>query len=257
MGSRIAGATRSRGRRLAEELKDMRNHWAEWRLEWERKLAANEIQFLRSVADLQGGFQHRADPDGRQPPRSVRAQHADFHARPGAQRRRDPEAPVGRPGAHPAGVRAPDPLRAAPRPPARRGSRSRHGGPRKPADAGRGAAVPRQLRLRPLRRAFPRLGRVRQSAASSSICPTSPGCRNVLDIGCGRGEFLEMMREAGVPARGIDLSAGIGGPLPPQGPGRRNRRPVPVPGGAARSLARRHLLLAGGGASRRPSACRR
>jgi O-antigen chain-terminating methyltransferase len=28
----------------------------------------------------------------------------------------------------------------------------------------------------------------------------------VLDIGCGRGEFLEMMREAGVPARGIDLS---------------------------------------------------
>jgi O-antigen chain-terminating methyltransferase len=32
------------------------------------------------------------------------------------------------------------------------------------------------------------------------------GCQAVLDIGCGRGEFLEMMREAGVPARGIDLS---------------------------------------------------
>jgi O-antigen chain-terminating methyltransferase len=28
----------------------------------------------------------------------------------------------------------------------------------------------------------------------------------VLDIGCGRGEFLELMREAGVPARGIDSS---------------------------------------------------
>jgi predicted TPR repeat methyltransferase len=28
----------------------------------------------------------------------------------------------------------------------------------------------------------------------------------VLDIGCGRGEFLETMREAGIPARGIDLS---------------------------------------------------
>jgi len=28
----------------------------------------------------------------------------------------------------------------------------------------------------------------------------------VLDIGCGRGEFLEMMRDAGVEARGIDLS---------------------------------------------------
>ena len=29
----------------------------------------------------------------------------------------------------------------------------------------------------------------------------------MLDIGCGRGEFLEMMRAAGVAARGIDLSA--------------------------------------------------
>ena len=32
-------------------------------------------------------------------------------------------------------------------------------------------------------------------------------CANVLDIGCGRGEFLEMMREMSIPARGIDLSA--------------------------------------------------
>ena len=35
--------------------------------------------------------------------------------------------------------------------------------------------------------------------------PYFAGCRNVLDIGCGRGEFLEMMRGAGIPARGIDL----------------------------------------------------
>ena len=31
------------------------------------------------------------------------------------------------------------------------------------------------------------------------------GCRNVLDIGCGRGEFLELMREQGIGARGVDL----------------------------------------------------
>ncbi|WP_292406142.1 MULTISPECIES: class I SAM-dependent methyltransferase [unclassified Methanoculleus] len=31
------------------------------------------------------------------------------------------------------------------------------------------------------------------------------GCSNVLDIGCGRGEFLELMRDAGVNARGVDL----------------------------------------------------
>jgi O-antigen chain-terminating methyltransferase len=32
------------------------------------------------------------------------------------------------------------------------------------------------------------------------------GCQNVLDIGCGRGEFLEIMRAAQIPAVGIDLS---------------------------------------------------
>jgi glycosyltransferase involved in cell wall biosynthesis/SAM-dependent methyltransferase len=31
----------------------------------------------------------------------------------------------------------------------------------------------------------------------------------VLDVGCGRGEFLDLLREAGVPARGIDLDPGM------------------------------------------------
>jgi len=31
-------------------------------------------------------------------------------------------------------------------------------------------------------------------------------CSSVLDLGCGRGEFLELMREGGVSARGIDLN---------------------------------------------------
>lgn len=44
----------------ARELKDVRVHWTEWRKEWERKLSINEVQFLRSVADLQTAFQHRA-----------------------------------------------------------------------------------------------------------------------------------------------------------------------------------------------------
>lgn len=30
------------------------------------------------------------------------------------------------------------------------------------------------------------------------------GCRDVLDLGCGRGEFLELMRENGIPARGVE-----------------------------------------------------
>lgn len=30
-------------------------------------------------------------------------------------------------------------------------------------------------------------------------------CKNVLDIGCGRGEFLELLKEAGIVAQGIDI----------------------------------------------------
>jgi O-antigen chain-terminating methyltransferase len=37
--------------------------------------------------------------------------------------------------------------------------------------------------------------------------PLFEGRHNVLDIGCGRGEFLELMREAGVPAKGVDSTA--------------------------------------------------
>ena len=37
--------------------------------------------------------------------------------------------------------------------------------------------------------------------------PYFKGCRNVLDIGCGRGEFLELLKESGIPAKGIDINA--------------------------------------------------
>ena len=36
--------------------------------------------------------------------------------------------------------------------------------------------------------------------------PTFAGTSDVLDIGCGRGEFLELLREQGITARGIDLN---------------------------------------------------
>ena len=39
----------------------------------------------------------------------------------------------------------------------------------------------------------------------SFYLPFFRGRRNVLDIACGRGEFLELMRELKVPARGVDL----------------------------------------------------
>ena len=46
-------------REQARELADVRVHWHEWRQEWERKLSINEVQFLRSAADLSAAYQHR------------------------------------------------------------------------------------------------------------------------------------------------------------------------------------------------------
>src|SRR5450631_3883078 len=55
----------------ANELKDIRAHWVEWRAGWEQKLAITEVQFLRSVSELQAAFHHRVNLE-------VKAQHTEF-----------------------------------------------------------------------------------------------------------------------------------------------------------------------------------
>jgi hypothetical protein len=59
-------------------LKDIRDHWAEWRAGWEQKLAHTEIQFLRSVSELQAAFQHRVTLMDANYREQMKAQHADF-----------------------------------------------------------------------------------------------------------------------------------------------------------------------------------
>jgi O-antigen chain-terminating methyltransferase len=43
----------------------------------------------------------------------------------------------------------------------------------------------------------------------SEYLPFFKGARDVLDIGCGRGEFLALLREQGITARGIDINASM------------------------------------------------
>lgn len=43
-------------------------------------------------------------------------------------------------------------------------------------------------------------------ARQSEYVALFAGARDVLDIGCGRGEFLDLLHEAGIPARGLDLN---------------------------------------------------
>jgi 2-polyprenyl-3-methyl-5-hydroxy-6-metoxy-1,4-benzoquinol methylase len=181
------------------ELKDMRSHWPEWRADWDRKVTANEIQFLRSVADLQGAFQHRTMLMESSFRELVKAQHTDYL---GALDRANIDIQK------------------------------------------RLWSDMRKIRLEYDRLIHTELRLIRQRAPVSTASPTTTApteipsagfdygrfaerfrgpeeyvqrnvefykpffasCENVLDIGCGRGEFLSLMRDKGVAARGIDLS---------------------------------------------------
>ncbi len=183
------------------ELKDIRLHWAEWRQGWEHKLVVNETKLLRGLADLNAAFLHRAGLTESHFQEQMKLLHADFAAaleRSGVEiqkrlwadlerirldyeRRIQAELRAIR---QRAAVSAPA---IAPVPP--------------PAES---AAAP----------AFD-YGRFAERFRGSEeyvregqrfYLPYFAGRGEVLDIGCGRGEFLELMREAGIAARGIDLS---------------------------------------------------
>lgn len=195
LGNRIA---------VAEELKDIRNHWAEWRVEWERKLERHEIQFLRSVADHQGGFQHRANLMDASYRDAMRGQHEKYLAaldRSALDIQKRLWADLERIRleyerlifSELRTIRQRAEVRGAASPAAPPEAQGEHVHPPLPFDYGRFAE------------------RFRGSeeyvkSGQQFYLPYFSACRNVLDIGCGRGEFLEMMHAAGVPAKGIDLS---------------------------------------------------
>ena len=163
-------------------ISELAGHWAQLRLGWEHRLDQSEIRFLRSVADLQAAFQH-----------TTRTQHREFTAalqkavekmRLDSDRLIHSELRL---------IRQRIAVEQAPAP----------GGATPPA-----ASVVSHPAFDYGRFAERFRGNEEYVKAGQRIYfDDFTGRRNVLDIGCGRGEFLEMMREAGVPARGIDLSA--------------------------------------------------
>jgi 2-polyprenyl-3-methyl-5-hydroxy-6-metoxy-1,4-benzoquinol methylase len=209
-------------REEARELRDIRDHWAEWHAGWEQKLANTEIHFLRSVSELQAAFQHRVTVMDTSYREQVNAQHASFRDQATAQH-------------------------------------SAYRDELKAQHASFERAMERQseeihrrfwndlerARLEYERLIHSELRLVRQKAALShaveQVAQSAPGdfahidwlkfaekfrgseddirARQrmyasrfrehapVLDIGCGRGEMLQVFRETGIQARGVDASA--------------------------------------------------
>ncbi len=197
---------RSLTRGSVEEMGDIRGHWEQWRQGWEQKLATNEMQFLRSVADLQTAFQHRATLMEGNFRDLVRSQHDEFtvaldKATLEIQRRLWADLERIR-GEYEAlihnelrlvrlrAMAAPLPGSAAPV----------TATPTTPAP---GAAPPIDwLQFGERFRGSQEYVRAGQEFYRGHFA----GCRRVLDLGCGRGEFLDLMKEAGIAARGVDLS---------------------------------------------------
>jgi len=177
--------------------------WQHWRAGWEEKLAKTEVQFLRTVAELQGAFQHRVSLLESNFREHLQAQHADYlgaldrttlaiqkqlfddlgRLRMEQERQIHTELRLIRQrvvSASSAGTMAPA-LPPVARPPA----------------AFDYARFAERFRGSP----------EYVAAGQRFYLPHFQGRRQVLDLGCGRGEFLELMREGGIPARGVDSDA--------------------------------------------------
>lgn len=194
-----------------QQLKDIRAHWAQWRVDWEQKLASNEIHFLRSISDQQAAFQHRVtlmDAEYRQ---VVKAQHADFTA---ASKQASDEIQQ-RLWADMADVQKRlwddmqrmradyetmihSELRLL---------RQRTSSARATGKTVAAPATPEFQRIDWLK--FAEKFRGSEAAVQERqrlYAERFRGTAKVLDLGCGRGELLEVFRTDGIPARGIDLN---------------------------------------------------
>lgn len=198
----IAGQLNSRIEAFSA-LSDMYAHWDKWRVEWEQKLSANELQFLRSAADLQTGFSHRATLMENNFRDIVKAQHGDYlgaldrttvdiqkrlwvdleKIRHQYERLIQSELRIIR-------------QRLQPR------ELERMNGAASQPTSETTRALDYQWFAERFRGSEPT---IRES--QRYYIPLFQNIGRVLDLGCGRGEFLELLREAGIEARGIDDDA--------------------------------------------------
>jgi len=256
-------------RTKTSELQDVASHWSRWREEWQLKLHRNEVEFLKSVADLNTAFQQKvmyleaasqqrvidADRRIRELESGFRETVASFERR-AAQAEQDVVNSVR--AQHDAFEKLAGSNAAAIEQSTRDQIEALAAESRQSSQAmERSLATSltelekrfysdlEQIRMEYERVIHAELRVVRQrlgnAAAVSAphVPPVIPaplpfdyarfaerfrgpdqyvresqrfyvpffeGRRHVLDVGCGRGEFLKLMQEAGVPAKGIEAS---------------------------------------------------
>lgn len=184
----------------AAELRDIRSHWITWKRDWEDKLARNEIQFLRSVADLQSAYAQRTAILEQRFEERTAAQHKDFE---GALER----------SSHSVQQRFWAELERVRLEYERvihaelRTIRQQHSAPAPTVPATAPAEPALNIDWVHFANKFRGdADKIRQHF--TRYLPHFAGCARVLDIGCGRGEFLSLLREENISATGIDLHAG-------------------------------------------------
>lgn len=187
---------------LGQEFSDIRTHWTDWRAGQEQRIATSEIQFLRSVADLQGAFQHRVTQMESNFRDLVKSQHADYlgaldRANLDVQKRLWADMEKLR-WQHERMIHAE--LRLI---------RQRLGRDLPQAGATSEASEEKMAPVLDYTRFAERFRGPEENVRKSQefYGKYFEGRERVLDIGCGRGEFLDLMREMGISAKGIDLSA--------------------------------------------------
>lgn len=183
-------------REEARELKDIRTHWAEWRVGWEQKLATTEIQFLRSVSELQASFHHRVTTQ-------AKLQHSEFERsmvlqNEEMQRRFWDE--LGR-----ARVEYEHMIHSELRLLRQRATLAQAAALAQAAEGVAQSAPPEFAGVDWLKFADRFRGseediRARQQMYATRFREHAP----VLDIGCGRGEMIQILQDAGITARGVD-----------------------------------------------------
>ncbi len=186
--------------RESHELKDVRAHWAQWRTGWEEKLNRNEVYMLRTISELNASFQHRSTLTEDHFHNAMREQHANYGValeKAGKDIQELLWADLDR-------IRSEyeEIIHAELRIVRQRGAVQAERGTTATSAADDGIPSIDWLRFADRFRG----PEEHVSNAQQMYLARFAGASDVLDIGCGRGEFLEAAKNAGITARGIDMN---------------------------------------------------